>query len=144
MFNYKKFINEKKKQKDRIIYFLHPKITYNESVESQSLELINLYFDSPLVYNVPKRRGKFYSFADELNTVIVLPFTNSTISPRMWRHLVYAFEKGFDIYYIHPRKYKIIKIEDIEFFEEKAIDKETWNEIKHDDDIELYFSEVEE
>ena len=144
MLNFKSFINEKKSKEGRVLYFLHPSITFEKTPETKSIELIDIYFDSPLIYNIPDKRGKFFTFADELDTVVILPFTNGKISPKMWRRLVYSFDKGLDVFYIHPKKYKIIKIEDIEFFEEKTIDKETWKEIRHDDDIEQYFTEVEE
>ena len=60
---YVEFLNEEVNNK--IIYFFHPKLTYDTRVESQSIELINLYFDNPVIYNTPDLKGGYYKYADD-------------------------------------------------------------------------------
>jgi hypothetical protein len=141
--NFKDFmLNEKKS--DKKVYFFHPKSIFDTRAESQALELINIYFDNPFVYNTPEIRGSFYKFVDDVNTVIILPYVNGLISPRTFRRLTYSFERGYPAFYIHPKKYKIIKIENLEFFEEKTMSKDEWQETVQNDNIEDYFTDVED
>lgn len=136
---YVEFLNEEVNSK--IIYFFHPKLTYDSRVESQSIELINLYFDNPVIYNTPDLKGGYYKYADDVNIIIVLPYPDGSIAPKTVRRIAYAFDRGVKAYYIHPKKYKIIGIENIEFFteREKSIEDIEMNNTSIDD----YFTDNE-
>lgn len=142
IFNYNDFLLNEKKSEKRI-YFFHPKTTSETNTEDKGTELINLYFDSPLIYGVGDLRGNFFKFVDDINSVVVLPYLNGKISPKTYKRLVYAFERSIDVYYMHPNKYKIIKVEDLEFFTEKTMDVDEWKEQVEQDDIDSYFTEVQ-
>jgi len=141
IYSFDKFLNEEKDEKR--VYFFHPKVFSDTRAESQSIELINLYFDNPVVYNGPELRGSYYKFVDEVDTIVVLPHPDGTISPRTMRRISYAFDRGVPAYYIHPKKYKIIKIENIEFFEEKVMSVDEWREKIKLDNSDEYFKDNE-
>jgi hypothetical protein len=140
--NFKNFLLKEEKS-DKKIYFFHPKTTKDTAVEDKSIELINIYFDNPIIFGYGDLRGKFYKFVDEINSVVVLPYLNGEISPKTYKRLIFAFEKAIDIYYIHPKKYKIIKIENLDFFTEKAMDIDQWHEAVENDKLDEYFKEIE-
>lgn len=141
--NFNQFVLNEKKS-DKKIYFFHPKSMFESRAEGQAIELINIYFDNPFIYNTPETRGSFYKFVDDVNTIIVLPHTDGTISPRTYRRLTYAFERGYPAFYIHPKKYKIIKIENLEFFEEKTMTTDEWKEKVETDNVDEYFTDVQD
>jgi len=141
LYKFNDFLNEEVNEKK--VYFFHPKVFNDSRAESQSIELIDLYFDNPIIYNGPEMRGSYYKFVDEVNVIVVLPHTNGTISPRTMRRISYAFDRGVDAYYIHPKKYKIIKIENIDFFEEKTMSATEWQEMVKTDSADNYFTENE-
>lgn len=123
------------------IYFFHPKLTYGSRTEEQSIELINIYFDNPVVYNIQEQHTNFFDNIDEINNIVVLPYPSGMISPRTYKRLQFAFDRLLNIYYLHPQKFKIIKIEELDFFTTKLMSHDEWkvNENSPDD----YFKETE-
>ena len=142
--DFKKFLNEdvQEGEQPKVVYFLHPKFTYDTRVEEQGIALINLYFDNPLIYSTPEHRGGYLDFEDEVNIFVVLPHTDASMTPRAVRRTVHAFEKGAKIYYMHPKEYKLIRIDpnNVEFFQEKVMGKDEWREKVKSDNIENYFT----
>jgi hypothetical protein len=140
--DYINFIKEAVIDKTQL-YFLHPKLIYGSRIEEQTVELINLYFDNPIIYNMQDNRGGFYKYAEEINTVVVLPYPNGKISPRTLRRLEYAFERLNKIYYLHPQKFKILRIEDLDFFTQRTMSGDELKERVISDTPDDYFKEME-
>jgi len=138
--NFLNFLKEELTEKISI-HFTHPKLTYDSRVEEQSTELINLYFDNPIIYNIKEYRMNFFDKVDDINKVVILPYPNGMVSPKTYKKIQFAFDRLLDIYYIHPQKFKIFKVEEIEFFTNKLMtDEEFKNNTNTPDD---YFKEVE-
>jgi hypothetical protein len=143
MIKVKDFVNFLKEEltENIHIYFFHPKLTYESRIEEQATELINLYFDNPVVYNIQEHRTSFFDNVDEINNVVILPYPNGMVSPRTYKRIQFAFDRLLNIYYIHPQKFKIFKVEEIEFFTNKLMsDEELKNNTCSPDD---YFKETE-
>lgn len=141
IYNFSEFINEAKSEK--MIYFFHPKFVTDTRAEDRSIELINLYFDNPIIYNSPSMRGGYYEYVDSINTIVVLPNSDGSISPKTMRRISYSFDRGIDVYYIHPKRYKIIKIENVEFFQEKELSAEEYQQRIAEDNLDNYFTDTE-
>lgn len=138
---FNQFINEEKTTV--IVYFFHPSLTYNTRVEEQSIELIDLYFDKPLIYNTPNTKKGYYDTIDEINTLVVLPHSDGSISPKTYRRIAYSFDRGISIYYLHPQRYKLINIEELDFFTKKTLSRKGWEEKNKTDNTDNYFLENE-
>lgn len=139
IYNFFEFLKEEKGELQ--VYFFIPQMFNDTRAEQQAIELINLYFDNPIIYNTPEMRGSYYKFADNVNTAVVLPHPDGKISPRTMRRIAYAFDRGVSIYYMHPKMYKIIKIDNIEFFEEKTMTADDWQDRVNTDSADDYFKE---
>lgn len=138
--NFINFLKEEATEKIHL-YFFHPKLTYGSRTEEQSVELINLYFDNPILYNIQGQRGNFFDNVEEINNIVVLPYPNGMISPRTYKRLQFAFDRLINVYYLHPQKFKIIKVEELEFFTNKLMSQDEWKENTSSPDD--YFKEVE-
>jgi hypothetical protein len=138
--NFLNFLKEEVSEKIHL-YFIHPKLTYGSRTEEQSVELINIYFDNPILYNIQGQRSNFFDNVEEINNIVVLPYPNGMVSPKTYKRIQFAFDRLINIYYIHPQKFKIIKVEEIEFFTNKLMTQNDWEEKTNSSDD--YFKDAE-